>query len=92
MFLTDQRVYFYSKFNRKTIIGKSTKIALNYSQIKDVIKESNFLTLPNMIRISMKRANQEQDPRARPDELKTEYLFTSFIHRDDCYELIKSQI
>lgn len=41
-----------------------------------------------MIRVMMKCKSAENNPRARVDELSEEYIFTSFLHRDDCFNLI----
>jgi len=86
--LTDQRIYFYSKINRDTLIGKSSKLVLDYSQIKTIRKENNTLFLPNMIRVIMKFKSQDNDPRTKVEDLQNEYIFTSFLHRDDCFNII----
>lgn len=45
IFLTDKNLYFYSKFNKSTLIGKSTKILLSYELIKSIKKEMNSLKM-----------------------------------------------
>jgi len=51
--VTESHLYFYSKFNQKTLVGKSTKIALAFTDIKLVSKENNVLGMPNCIRFTI---------------------------------------
>lgn len=78
MYITNKNVYFYSPFNKKTMLGRGTKIKMSYSAITQIKKESAILVFPNSIRFILK--SQE------------EIVFTSFVSRDTCFSLILKQL
>lgn len=78
MYVTNKNVYFYSPFNKKTMIGRGTKIKMSYEAISLIKKESAILVFPNSIRFILKSTE--------------ELVFTSFVSRDTCYNLILKQL
>ena len=77
LYVTNKSIYFYSPFNNKTVLGHGTKIKISYGSIKKIKKETKLLVFPNSIRFSLNSGE--------------ELLFTSFISRDTCYQLILKQ-
>ena len=78
LYITNKNVYFYSPFNKKTMLGRGTKIKMSYDAIQHIKKESAILVFPNSIRFILKN--------------KDELLFTSFVSRDTCFALLMKQL
>ena len=78
LYITNKNVYFYSPFNKKTMLGRGTKIKMSYDAIELIKKESAILVFPNSIRFILKN--------------KEEMLFTSFVSRDTCFALLTKQL
>ena len=78
LYVTNKHVYFYSPFNKKTMLGRGTKIKMSYSAISHIKKESAILVFPNSIRFILKSSE--------------EIVFTSFVSRDTCFSLILRQL
>ncbi len=76
--MTNKRLCFHSYFNDKTIFGKETKILIPYANINRVEKKNNVKVFANSISIFTK------------DE--REIFITSFMFRDQAYELIVTQL
>ena len=74
MYVTNKNVFFYSPFNNKTVIGHGTKIKISYGSLKKIKKETKLLVFSNSIRFYLNSGE--------------EILFTSFISRDTCYQLL----
>ena len=74
MYVTNKHVYFYSPFNKKTMIGRGTKIKMHFDALSHIKKESAILVFPNSIRFILKSTE--------------EIVFTSFISRDTCFSLV----
>ena len=78
IYVTNKHVYFYSPFNKKTMLGRGTKIKMSYDAISHIKKESAILVFPNSIRFVLKSSE--------------EICFTSFVSRDTCFSLILKQL
>ena len=78
LYVTNKHVYFYSPFNKKTMLGRGTKIKMSYAALSHMKKESAILVFPNSIRFILKSSE--------------EIVFTSFVSRDTCYSLILKQL
>jgi len=82
-----QAVYFYSKINYKTVVGKSTKLRLKYRDIRSIQKvESDRV----MIYMEVTR-HIGQDFRSTGSKnyvVPNEFLMTSFNQRerDECFD------
>mmetsp|Transcript_7682 Transcript_7682/g.7226 ORF Transcript_7682/g.7226 Transcript_7682/m.7226 type:complete len:346 (-) Transcript_7682:737-1774(-) len=76
LYITDQRLCFYSMFNSKLLFfGKETKLTIPHSDIKGLEKRINALVFDNSIAVITKK--------------NTEYFFTSFLKRDKAFEAIR---
>jgi hypothetical protein len=82
VYLTENHLCFYSKFNDKTLFGKSTRLKIPYTQFTLLKKENGALMLPNSIKIG------EIQTSADGTEQEVFHVLTSFIWRDDCFSLI----
>ena len=78
LYVTDMNLYFYSPFNDKTLIGKGTKMRISYNSIDCIKKAHNALFFSKSIKVILKHSQQE-------------LLFTSFISRKTCYNIIETQ-
>eukprot|EP00347_Sterkiella_histriomuscorum_P017285 403349970 len=79
IYITNKRLVFHSCFNEKTIFfGKDTKLAFFFTDIKQLEKQYNAKVFDNSIAI------QTHD--------NGEFFFTSFVHRDACFDLINDMI
>ena len=78
LYVTTKRLCFHSYFNDKTIFGKETKIAIPFSNIKRMEKKSNVFVFPNSISVVTKEGK--------------EIFITSFVYRDQAYEVMHKQL
>lgn len=78
LYVTQLNVYFYSPFNKKTVIGHGTKIKISYESLSQIRKHSHLLIFPNSIRFELKSGE--------------DITFTSFVSRDTCFSLILMQL
>jgi hypothetical protein len=67
-YVTNKRIYFYSPFNDKTLLGYGTKIKIEYQQIVDVKKADTLVIFPNCIKFILTEDRQIE--------------FTSYVSRD----------
>ena len=77
LFVTNKALYFYSYFNDSTLLGRETKIRINYSEITEIRKAALAGFFDNSIKLKL-------------GDLKL--FMTSFISRDTCYGLILEQM
>eukprot|EP01022_Parablepharisma_sp_SALTPOND_P010792 TRINITY_DN1445_c0_g1_i1.p2 TRINITY_DN1445_c0_g1~~TRINITY_DN1445_c0_g1_i1.p2 ORF type:complete len:1125 (+),score=132.08 TRINITY_DN1445_c0_g1_i1:5163-8537(+) len=77
LYVTKTALCFYSPFNNATLFGGSTKIVIPLAEVVEVRKRHNVVIFDNSI--SVHTANAE-------------FFFTSFLHRDDAYNLVKKCI
>lgn len=78
LYVTNRNLYFYSPFNDSTLVGHGTKNKISFSAIESIKKAHQVLLFGESIRIKVK---------AGPD-----VVFTSFLSREVCFELIEQQI
>ena len=83
IYLTEKHLCFYSKWNDKTLFGKSTRIKIPYTEIRSLVKDTGVLALPNSIKLT------QGIHQANGAILEREHDFTSFLWRDDCFALIQ---
>ena len=76
LYLTKQKIVFHTPFNKNTLLGLGTIIVVPLSDITDISKKSFIKLFDNAIEIKTK---------------KITLFFTSFVSRDHCYHLLKSQ-
>jgi len=82
MYLTEDHICFYSKWNDKTLFGKSTRVKIPYSGIRLINKATGVLLLPNTIKV-IEAVTEENG-----SITEKEHEFTSYLWRDDCYVLL----
>jgi len=68
---------FHSYFNDKTIFGKETIFSIPFSNISHIQKKSNVF-VPNSISVQTKEGK--------------EIFITSFMYRDQAFDLIQNQL
>ena len=79
LYITNQRICFYSMFNSKLLFfGKDTKITIPLDDIMSLEKRINALVFDNSIAVITKN--------------EKETFFTSFLMRDRAFEVIKKVI
>lgn len=79
LYVTNKKLYFHSYFNNKLLFfGKDTKLVIPFKDIISLEKRVNAIFFDNSIAIITK------------DEQET--FFTSFLMRDNCYNLIKQHV
>jgi len=86
MILTENNICFYSKFNDKTLFGKSTRVRVPYIAITSLKKTRGALALPNSITITCMITNENN----AEEEITHEW--TSYMNRDACWQLIQTMI
>ena len=86
MILTETYICFYSKFNDKTLFGKSTRIKVPYTSLTLLKKEHGALMLPNSIRILCLVTGEDGKEKEIP------YVWTSYINRDECFQLLQTLV
>ena len=79
LYVTNKNLYFYSPFNERTLVGHGTKIKINYSAIDHMKKAHQLLIISESIRIVLNSGG--------PD-----VIFTSFISRELCFNLIEREL
>ena len=89
----DQAVYFYSKINYKTLVGKSTKIRLYY---RDIASFASRKADQIFIKVQTKRT-LGQDLRSSGSEkyeIPSEYLLCKFSNqaRDECVRFVAEKL
>lgn len=75
LYITVAHLCFHSYFNSKTLLGKETLVRIPFSDIESINKRSNLLVFDSSILIKSKT---------------TEYLFTSFMARDQAFIILKN--
>jgi hypothetical protein len=76
-YISNEAIYFYSVFNDRNLIkkGTPTKLRIPYDNIMKIEKAYNAKIFDNSIRITLKEENKR-------------VFLTSFINRNNCYNLI----
>jgi len=78
LILTSKKLAFHSLFNSSTLFGKGgTTLIIPLDKITSIEKKSNLKIFPNSIEITTD---------------KGKLFFTSFLFRNQCYNLIKTQL
>lgn len=84
IYVTERAVYFYSPFNDQTVFGgNGTEIMISYDAVSRISKETTLRIFPNAIRFTF-------DSHLVLEE-EEELVFTSFLSRDACYDLVMRQ-
>ena len=86
MILTENNICFYSKFNDKTLFGKSTRVRVPYKSITSMKKTPGALRLPNSITMTCIITNEDNS------EEEITHEWTSYLNRDACFTLLQTMI